>query len=177
MDIGPPPTGGWTIRVRASFPTTDGSEAWSETLFRVASRFLAPGLTMAPDFFEVMGAAGCASYRLGSGASAADQCGAKYELVEGRDPVPVASRAPLEFRLEDSWVIGQARVVAVDAELVARGEFAPEYSVDFQENVGSTMSVPIVLDPGSWILRITLDGSRRGDTFGAHYDIAVTVTP
>ncbi len=177
VDIGPPPTGGWSIRVRASFPTTDGSEAWSETLFRVASRFLAPGLTMAPDFFEVMGAAECASYQLGSGANAADQCGAKYEPVEGREPVLVASGAPLEFRLQDDWVIEEARVVAVDAELVARGEFAPEYSVDFEENVGSTMSVPIVLDPGSWILRITLNGSRRGDTFGAHYDIAVTVTP
>lgn len=177
VDIGPPPTGGWTLRVRASFPTTDGSEAWSETLFRITSRFIRPGLTMGPDFFEVMGEAGCPSYHLTSGASGADACGESYELAEGRDPVPVASGAPLEFRLEDDWVIEDARVVAVDANLVARGEFAPEYSVDFQENVGSTLSVPVELDPGSWIVRITLNGNRQGDTFGAHYDIALTVTP
>jgi hypothetical protein len=61
--------------------------------------------------------------------------------------------------------------------LVARGEFAPEYSVDFQESVGDTLSVPVALDPGSWILRITLNGIRQGDTLGAHYDIAVAVTP
>jgi hypothetical protein len=177
VDVVPPPTGGWTVRIRASFPTVDGSEAWSETLFRVASRFLAPGLTIGPDFFEIMGGAGCASYQLESGASAADQCGAQYELYEGREPVPVASGAPLELRLEDAWVIDEARTIAVDADLVARGEFAPEYSVDFQDNVGKTLTVPITLDPGSWILRITLNGNRQGDTFGAHYDIAVTVTP
>jgi hypothetical protein len=39
------------------------------------------------------------------------------------------------------------------------------------------LSVPIALDPGSWILRITLNGNRLGDKFGAWYDIAVTVTP
>lgn len=177
VDIGPPPTGGWTLRVRARFPTTDGSEAWSETLFRVASRFIAPGLTMGPDFFEVMAEARCPSYHLTSGASASDSCGATYELMEGREPVLVASGAALEFRLTDDWVIEEARVVAVDAELVQAGEFAPEYSVDFQENVGGTLSVPIVLDPGSWILRITINGHREGDTFGAWYDLALVVTP
>jgi len=177
VDITSPSTGGWTLRVRASFLTVDGSEAWSETLFRVASRFLAPGLTMGPDFFEIMGEAGCPSYHLTSGASASDGCGAPYELMEGREPVPVVSGAPLLFRLTDDWVIEESRVIAVDAELIESGQFAPEYSVDFQENVGSTLSVPIALDPGSWILRITLNGNRRGDTFGAYYDIAVTVTP
>jgi hypothetical protein len=177
VDVVPPPTGGWTVRVRASFPTADGSEAWSETLFLVASRFPAPGLTLGPEFFEIMAEAGCPSYRLTSGASAADQCGAPYELMEGREPVPVSSGAPLEFRLTDDWLIDEARVIAVDAELVGRGAFAPEYSVDFQENVGDTLSVPITLDPGAWILRITLNGNRQGDTFGAYYDIAVTVTP
>lgn len=177
VDIGPPPTGGWTLRVRASFQTTDGSQAWSETLFRIGSLFNPPGLTMGPDFFEVMAEAGCPSYRLKSGASAADACGAEYELLEGREPVPVSSGAPVDFRLTDDWVIEEARVVAVDAALVQAGKFAPEYSVAFQENVGSTLSVPIDLDPGAWIVRITLNGNRQGDTFGARYDIALTVTP
>jgi hypothetical protein len=173
----PPPTGGWTLRIRASFLTTDGSEAWSETLFRVFSRFPAPGLTVAPDFFEVMSDAHCPSYQLKSGASASDQCEVPYELVEGRDPIPVASGTSIPFRLEDGWIIDEARTVAVDAELVARGDFAPEYSVDFQENVGATLTVPIILDPGAWIVRISLNATRNGDTFGALYDIAITVVP
>ena len=177
VDVVPPPAGGWTVRIRASFLTTDGSDAWSETLFLVASRFLAPGLTLGPEFFEIMAEAACPSYQLASGASGADQCGAPYELMEGREPVPVTTGSPLEFRLDDDWVIEEARTIAVDAELVERGDFAPEYSVDFQDNVGSTLTVPVVLDPGSWIMRITLNGNRGGDKFGAHYDIAVTVTP
>ena len=176
VDVVPPPTGGWTVRIRASFPTVDGSEAWSETLFRVSSRFLAPGLTLGPEFFEIMAEASCPSYNLTSGASASEACGAPFELMEGREPVRVTSGAALELRLTDDWLIDEARTIAVDAELVARGEFAPEYSVDFQENVGDTLSVPVELDPGSWILRISLNGTRQGDTFGAHYDIALTVT-
>jgi hypothetical protein len=176
VDIAAPPTGGWTVRVLASFPTTDGSEAWSETLFDVGTLFDAPALTGLPDFSSVIAEPGCISYKLASGASAADTCAAPIELVEDRDPVTVASGSTIAFRLTDDWMILGARTVAVDAELVARGEFAPEYSVDFQEAAGETLTVPIPLDPGSWILRITLNGSRNGDTFGAHYDIAATVT-
>ncbi len=177
VDIEPPPVGVWLVKVRASFATTDGSPAWSETTFRVIVRFDAPGLTVEPDFLEVMVEPGCPSYQLASGASAADSCGAPYELVEGRDPIVVRSGDTVAFRLTDDWLFDQARTVAVDAELVARGEFTPEYSVDFQESVGRTLTLPIVLDSGSWILRISLNGHRGGDTFGAYYDIAVTVTP
>lgn len=173
--VEPPPTGGWTLRVRATFPTTDGSEAWSETLFQVASRFNAPSLTLGPEFFEIFAEAGCPSYQLASGASAADQCGSPYAPMESRDPIPVGRGGAVAFRLTDEWLIDQARVVAVDAELVAAGEFAPEYSVHFDESVGPTLTVPIELDPGQWILRISLNGHRQGDSFGAYYDVAVTV--
>jgi hypothetical protein len=177
VDVVPPPPGGWTVRIQARFATVDGSEAWSETLFQVSSRFLAPGLTVGPEFFEIMAEAGCPSYTLTTGASAADQCGASFALMEGREPITVASGAQLELRLTDGWLIDEARTIAVDSELVTRGEFAPEYSVDFQESVGDTLSLPIVLDPGAWIVRITLDGHQQGDAFSAHYDIALTVTP
>ncbi len=177
VEIEPPPVGVWLVKVRASFATMDGSPAWSETTFRVIVRFDAPSLTVEPDFLEVMAEPGCPSYQLTSGASAADSCGAPYELIEGRDPIAVRSGDRVAFRLTDDWLLDEARTVAVDAELVARGEFTPEYSVDFQESVGRTLTFPIVLDPGSWILRISLNGHRGGDTFGAYYDLAVTVTP
>ena len=177
VNVEAPPTGSWTVRVRATFPTTDGSEAWSETLFSIGTLFDAPGLTGQPDFSEVIAEGGCVSFQLASGASAADTCHSPFEILEGREPILVQSGASLEFRLTGGWDIAVARTVAVDAELVARGAFAPEYSVDLQENVGATLTLPVTLDPGSWILRINVYGNREGDTFSDYYDVAVTVTP
>jgi hypothetical protein len=177
VEVEAPPTGGWTVRIRATYPTTDGSEAWSETLFFIGILFDAPGLTGQPGFSDVIAEAGCLSYELTSGASASDACHSPFTAIEGREPMVVPSGEFLAFRLEDGWGIEEARTVAVDAELVARGDLAPEYSVDLQQNVGPTLTVPITLDPGSWIVRIALNATRNGDTFGAHYDIAVTVTP
>jgi hypothetical protein len=37
------------------------------------------------------------------------------------------------------------------------------------------LSVPVVLDVGSWIVRVSLNGSRGGDTFDAYYDLPLTV--
>ena len=74
-------------------------------------------------------------------------------------------------------MIDQARTIAVDADLAADAELAPEYTVDFQDEVGSTLAVPIELDQGSWILQISLNGHRQGDSFGASYNVAITVEP
>ena len=174
--IDAPPVGEWALRSRSSFLTVDGSPAWSETLFRVETKFAAPGLTIGPDYFEVWAEPRCTAYRLTFGASGEDACPAGYEPMEDREPL-ASSRIPLRFRLTDGWVIDEARVVAIEAELIEAGLFAPEYSVSFQEDVGSVLVVPIELDPGSWIVRLSLNGRRDRDTFSATYDVRVTVTP
>jgi hypothetical protein len=179
VDIEPPATGGWTVRIRATFVTTDGSEAWSETLYRVFGNFDAPRLTMSQGGggHFVFAQASCPSYQLASGASAADQCGGPYEPLRGVAPLVVAKGASVTLELSDTWRIDQAKVTAVQADRIAAGTNAPEYSVAFVDKGGRQISVPIVLDPGSWIVRVSLNGSRGGDIFGAYYDLPVTIAP
>jgi hypothetical protein len=177
IDIDPPPTGGWTIRVRATFLTTDGGEAWSETLYRVFVAFDAPSLLMIQGSTTGEWAgAHCSNYRLASVASASDQCGAPYEPIsDPTEPLTIAKGSSVVVQLADAWRIDQARLVAVEASLVAAGSFAPEYSVAFIDKGGLQIIVPVDLDPGTWIVRINLNGSRDGDAFDAYYDLPLVV--
>ena len=126
----------------------------------------------------------CLSYELASGAAAADQCGAPYEPITDIAPLgvcggPEGLANTLDFTLSSvsgGWQIDQARVTAVQADLVQAGSFAPEYSVAFLDEVGSEhAAIPIANDPGSWIVRVSLNGSRSGDTFGAYDDFPLSV--
>jgi hypothetical protein len=177
--ISPPPTGGWTVRVRATFVTTDGSDAWSESLFRVSVPFDAPRLLMVHGSTTGEWAnAQCPTYQLASGASASDQCGAPYEPInDPTEPLTIAKGSSVVVQLADAWRIDQAQVVAVDAGLVASGSFAPEYSVALVDKGGLQIVVPIDLDPRTWIVRVSLNGSKDGDSFGAYYDLPLTITP
>ena len=183
VDIELPQVGVWLVKVRASFATADGSPGWSETTFRVIVRFDAPALTMIQGASDARTAkAGCPSYQLASGAGAADQCGAPYEPITDIPPLGVpwvegAGPNTLVFTLSDGWQINQARVTAVQADLVASGSFAPEDSVAFVDQSGFSIAIPIPLDPGTWILRVSLNGSKSGDTFGAYYDLPLQVGP
>jgi hypothetical protein len=178
VDIEPPSVGGWTVRVRATFVTTDGSTAWAESLYRVFVTFEAPRLTLSPT-----GASGgistdgnCPSFHLASGASAADQCGGPYVPIVGIDPLAIARGSTVDIVLADGWQLGPVKVTAVDADLVAAGRNAPEHSVAFVDHGGPRFTTALLLDPGSWIVRVSLNGSRGPDTFGAWYDLPVTVT-
>ena len=66
------------------------------------------------------------------------------------------------------------KVTAVAADLVATGQSAPEYSVGVpRHGRPHRRALPIVLDPGSWIVRVSVNGSKtNGDTFAAYYDPA-----
>ncbi len=177
VDIEPPGVGGWTVRIRATLATTDGSTAWSESLYRVFGTFEAPKLTMSP-----AGASGsisvggnCPSFHLANGASASDQCGGPYEPITGIDPLLIARKSSVDLVLADGWQLEQVKVTAVDADLVAAGKNAPEYSVAFVDKGGPTVTTAVDLDPGSWIVRVSLNASRGEETFGAWYDLPVVV--
>ncbi len=93
VHVTPPPTGGWTVRVRASIATADGGPAWSETLFAVRSAFHAPSLTMSrAGGVAASVAAGCPNYQLASGASSADTCTAPFTV----NPAAVRVTAEVE---------------------------------------------------------------------------------
>lgn len=178
VDIEPPRVGGWTVRVRATFVTTDGTSAWSESLYRVFVPFGAPKLTLSPAGVSggISVDGNCPSFHLATGASASDQCGGPYEPITGIDPLVIARGSSVDLVLADGWRLDQVKVTAVDADLVAAGKNAPEYSVAFIEKGGPKVTSAIVLDPGSWIVRVSLNGSRGDDTFGAWYDLPVTIT-
>jgi hypothetical protein len=178
IDIDAPPTGGWTVRVRATFLTTDRSEAWSDILYRIVVPFHAPRLLMIQGSTTGEWAvAHCPNFQLASGASASDQCGAPYEPITGpTEPLSIAKGSSMDIQLAEAWRIEQARVVAVDADLVAAGSFAPEYSVALVDNGGLEILVRIDLDPGSWIVRVSLNARRDGDSFDAYYDFPLVVT-
>lgn len=178
VHVTPPPTGRWTVRVRAVIATTDRALAWSETLFAVIGAFNAPTLTMRrAGGIAVSAAAGCPNYSLGSGALSADTCGASFTVNGAAIRMPVGSGQPVDLALSDGWEIDGARVTAVDAGLVASGEFAPEHSVAFIEQGGAQVTFPMTLEPSRWIVRVALNGSRGGDSFDAYYDLSVEITP
>ncbi len=178
VHVTPPPTGGWTVRVRATIATADGSPAWSETLFAVQSAFHAPSLTMSRDGgIAVSAAAGCPNYQLASGASTTDTCGAPFSINPAAIRMTATRNQTVTLALSDGWQIDGARVTAVDAGLVASGGFTPEHSVAFVDQGGTQVVIPMTLDPGRWIVRVALNGSRGGDSFDAHYDLSVEVTP
>ena len=90
VDIQPPSVGGWTVRIRATFVTTDGSTAWSELLFRVLVPFDPPALTMTrPGMLAAPRPSRIApANKLATGASASDQCGGTYApIIESVDPL------------------------------------------------------------------------------------------
>jgi hypothetical protein len=174
----PPPSGGWTVRVRATFDATDGRPAWSETLFAVTSAFNAPWLTMRREGGVAVSAApACPNYSLASGATSADTCRALFTVNDAAVRMPVASGQSVDLALSDGWQIDGARVTAVDAQLVASGAFAPEHSVAFIEQGGAQVTMSMSLEPGRWIVRVALNGSRGGDAFDAYYDLSVEVAP
>lgn len=178
VSVTPPPTGGWTVRLRATLPTADGSPAWSEALFAVRSAFHAPSLTMSRDNGVAASAgAGCPNYQLASGASSAEPCSAPFAVNPAAVRVITAADQTVTLALSDGWLVDGARGTAVDAALVASGAFAPEHSVAFVEQAGTKVVLPMALDPGRWIVRVALSGSREGDRFDAHYDVSVEVTP
>ena len=177
VDVEPPQVGVWLVRVRASFATSDGSPGWSETTFRLIVRFDTPRLTInaGPSGGTATAEGACASYELASGAQASDSCGAPYSPLDGVEPVSIRSGDPVELELADGWRMHQVKVTAVDSDLVRAGAVAPEYSVAFRDDGGDRLSVPVVLDRGTWIVRVSLTGGRGNDTFGAHYDLPLVV--
>jgi hypothetical protein len=135
-------------------------------------------LTMSRDGgIAVSAAAGCPNYQLASGASAVDTCGAPFMVNPAAIRMTAARNTSVALALSDGWQIDGARVTAVDANLVASGDFGPEHSVAFVDQGGTQVVTPMALDPGRWIVRVALIGSRGGDSFDAHYDLSVEVTP
>ncbi len=110
-----------------------------------------------------------------STAQGADQCAGEWFVLDWARTVVAKSGSRLAFALQDGWMIGQARVIAAVTDQVRAKPFAPEYSVGFVGTGGATVTIPVDLGRGSWIVRVALTGTKGSETFGAYYDVPIVI--
>jgi hypothetical protein len=120
--------------------------------------------------------AGTQAYgRCVSTAGRSDQCAGEWFVLDGVRSILLSPGGELTFALRDGWSIDQARITAAVTDQ-ARVKLGPtEYSVGFVENGGPEVTIPVELGRGSWIVRVALNATRDGDTFGAYYDLPLFV--
>jgi hypothetical protein len=156
----------------------DPATAWRIRVATVVDEpaFVPPAIRM----IEVGNAEGAADAaqaygRCVSTADASDQCAGEWFTLDGARSilVPVGSR--LTFALQDGWTIEQARITAAVADDVRATPFPHEYSVGFVATGGLHVTIPVELGRGSWIVRVALNASKGGATFGAYYDLALVI--
>jgi hypothetical protein len=104
----------------------------------------------------------------------ADQCGPNWDTAPGAEPLRITGqgRNTARFQLADDWAIAQARITAV-----AAGTTAPEYSVGFIDTLSRESRVPIELEPGIWVVQVSLNAERGTETFGASYNFRLEIAP
>ncbi|MGH2474378.1 MAG: hypothetical protein ACRDIL_03870 [Candidatus Limnocylindrales bacterium] len=96
-------------------------------------------------------------------------------MLDGARGLLASVGSSLTAGIGDGWEITEARITAVVTDQVRAHPLPPEYSVGFVETGGSEVTVPVELGRGSWILRVTLNATRNGETFGAHYDFPIII--
>jgi hypothetical protein len=156
--------------------TADESAEWHIVVSTVAEAptFIPPAVRMI-ETGNTEGSAGaveafglCVSTAEGS-----DPCTGQWSALDAARSILVPTNGRVTLGLEDAWRIDEARITAAPRGLVAAGSFAPEHSVAFVEQGGPLVTVPIPLEPGPWILRVAVNGSRGSEAFSAHYDMVL----
>ena len=111
-----------------------------------------------------------------STAAGSDQCAGEWFVLEGSRSILAKSGSKLSFALQDGWTIDQARVTAAVTDQVRAKPFATEYSVGFVDAGGPTITIPVDLGRGSWIVRVALNATGAGQqSFGAYYDLPLVI--
>jgi hypothetical protein len=156
----------------------DTGSAWHIQVSTVAHppAFVPPALRLwnASDRDGPSGAAE-AFGRCVSTARGSDQCAGEWFVLDWARNVVAQPGASLTLSLQDGWTIDQARVTAAITEQVRAKPFVPEYSVGFVDAGGSSVTIPVDLGRGSWIIRVALNASKGGETFGAYYDLPLVI--
>jgi hypothetical protein len=156
----------------------DSGAAWHIRVSTIVDQaaFLPPALRMA-ETGNTEGAGGAvqAFGRCVSTPRGSDQCAGAWFVLDGARQILIPARSSLTFALDDGWTIDQARVTAAMTDQVRLKPMVPEYSVGFVDAGGPTITVPVELGRGSWIVRVALNASRDGLTFGAYYDLPLVI--
>lgn len=167
------PTGDLPVIVQA-----DSGSAWRIRVSTIVEQpaFAPPALRMT-EAGNTEGSAGAtqAFGRCVSTQQGADQCAGEWFVLDGARQILIPTGAALTFALQDGWTIEQARVTAAVTDEVRLKPFVPEYSVGFVDAGGPTITVPVELGRGTWIVRVALNASKDGQTFGAYYDLPLVI--
>jgi hypothetical protein len=160
--------------------TTDPANTWHLIITDPygAPSFIAPPLFMWPGT-TAQGAGGAGLGQCVSHGEGGDSCAGPYHARDGAAVVTVAVDSDVTVALQDGWTIGQARVRAASRSDVRNDPFvSAETEVAYFEKGGESVTISLTgLQPGDWVVRVMLNGTKGADTFGGVYDIPVTIAP
>jgi hypothetical protein len=156
----------------------DSGSAWHIQVSTVGGlpAFVPPALRLwnpsGPD-----GASGAAEAfgRCVSTSRGSDQCAGEWFVLDWARPVVEPPGASLTFALQDGWTIDQARVTAAVTDRVRAKPFVTEYTVGFVDTGGSKVTIAAGLGRGSWIVRVAVNATKDGQSFGAYYDLPLVI--
>jgi len=157
--------------------TTDPGSSWHIVITdpHGAPSFIAPQLNMwngteigVP---TVAGLAQCVSHGEGG-----DSCAGAYSARDGAAEVSIPLGGEVTFSLADGWEMREARVTAIPRAVARSDPFATATDVIYYPAGGDQLTASLAgLEAGEWIIRVAGGGTKDGDSFGAFYDIPVTV--
>jgi hypothetical protein len=156
----------------------DPATAWRIRVATVLDEpaFVPPAIRMIEAGNAEGTAGGAQAYgRCVSTPSASDQCAGEWFVLEGARSILVPPGSRLTFSLDDGWTIEQARITAAVTDEVRATALPHEYSVGFVATGGGEVTIPVDLGRGSWIVRVALNASKDGQTFGAYYDLPLVI--
>ena len=158
--------------------TTDPTNTWHIVVTDPYGKpsFIAPPLAMWPAG-ETPSTGGIGLGQCVSHGSGGDSCAGPFHARDGTAEVAIAAGTDVTVALQDGWRITQARVTAADrAEVRADPLSVATVDAAFFEDGGDQLAVSLDrLPPGEWIVRVSLNGAKGSDTFGAVYDIPVNI--
>jgi hypothetical protein len=169
LELGVPP------RDVPVFVQADPATAWHVVVSSIGEQPAFPPPSLRGWWTAETGSGAAAAEAFGhcvSSAFGADLCGPNWNTAADARRIRVTNgfETTISFQLEDDWEIAQARVTAV-----AAGTTAPEYSVAFIDELSREVRVPMELDPGQWIVQVSLNAKRGSEAFGAWYNVPVDV--
>ena len=95
-------------------------------------------------------------------------------MVRAEVTVPVDSS--LGIILADGWRIDSVSVDAMDRDAARRDPFGVGRALPNVDEGGDRVAIPLAgLEPGEWVVRLTVSGSKGDETFGGAYNIPVII--
>lgn len=105
-----------------------------------------------------------------------DSCGVPFLARDGAREVVVPVDSSLGLALADGWRIDNGGVEVMERDAARRDPFGESRRLTGIEDGGLHVAVPLTgLEPGDWVIRVSLNGSKGDDTFGGVYSIPVVI--